>query len=91
MTEKLHEILISEDEAFSTLDIGDRYVVEPAFKWWQNTDKKLYKGKKVPEDFIYSSGNNENLFEKHQMKSFLKLMVELLLPFFNKKTRFKRL
>ncbi len=72
--EKLHEILISEDEAFSTLDIGDRYVVEPAFKWWQNTDKKLYKGKKVSEDFIYSSGNNENLFEKKQMESFLKLI-----------------
>ena len=32
--EKLHEMMITEDDARSTLELGDRYVIEPAFAWW---------------------------------------------------------
>ena len=33
--EKLHEVLVSEDESRLTLDVGDMYVVQPAHSWWQ--------------------------------------------------------
>src|SRR5579862_435322 len=33
--EKLHEVMVTEDDSRLTLELGDRYVIEPAFSWWQ--------------------------------------------------------
>ena len=32
--EKLHESMISEDEARQTIELEDRYVIQPAHSWW---------------------------------------------------------
>jgi len=32
--EKLHEALLSDEEAARTLDVGDKYVVRPSHPWW---------------------------------------------------------
>lgn len=57
--EKLHEIMITEDDAINTAEFNDHYVIQPASDWW---DAKAYLerkgGKKVPEQFSYSSDNN---------------------------------
>jgi len=55
--EKLHEVLISEDEARSTLELEDMYVIQPAQgPWfvhsWDETGKELADG------FRYSSDAN---------------------------------
>jgi UDP-N-acetylglucosamine 4,6-dehydratase len=52
--EKLHEELISSEEARRTCDIGDLLVVWPEFTFRQ-TLKNARFGEPVPEDFIYSS------------------------------------
>lgn len=67
--EKLHEVLISEDEARNTVEIKDRFVVMPNFKWWSG---EHLEGKRVPEDFRYSSDNNTVWLNKEQIKSLLK-------------------
>jgi len=55
--EKLHEVLISEDEARSTLELEDMYVIQPAQgPWFVHTWDK--KGKAVEEGFRYSSDAN---------------------------------
>ena len=33
--EKLHEVLISEDEARQTLELDGMYIIEPAHPWWK--------------------------------------------------------
>jgi UDP-N-acetylglucosamine 4,6-dehydratase/5-epimerase len=33
--ERLHEVLISEDEARHTLELEDMFVVQPAHFWWR--------------------------------------------------------
>jgi len=33
-SEKLHEVLISEDEARQSVGVGDMFVVQPAHPWW---------------------------------------------------------
>ncbi len=33
--EKLHEVLVSEDEARNTLELDDMYVIQPAHSWWR--------------------------------------------------------
>lgn len=57
--EKLHEIMITEDDAINTAEFDSHYVIQPASSWW---DAKAYLqkkgGKKVPEQFSYSSDNN---------------------------------
>ncbi|MBU0630345.1 MAG: UDP-N-acetylglucosamine 4,6-dehydratase (inverting) [Candidatus Margulisbacteria bacterium] len=56
--EKLHEVMISEDDARHTLELSDRYVIQPAFQWWSLTNHS--QGKPVPEGFSYSSDTNEH-------------------------------
>lgn len=54
--EKLHECLIQEDEARSTLDMEHYYLVQPAHKWWSNGN--WGDGTPVPETFRYTSDKN---------------------------------
>ena len=55
--EKLHEVLISEDEARHSLELDDFFVVEPpASPWFGHGWRK--EGKPLPEGFSYKSDNN---------------------------------
>jgi UDP-N-acetylglucosamine 4,6-dehydratase len=54
--EKLHEIMISADDARSTVDLGDRYAIEPAFVEYARAP---LEGGKLPEDFSYASDTND--------------------------------
>ncbi|MFC3079453.1 UDP-N-acetylglucosamine 4,6-dehydratase (inverting) [Phenylobacterium terrae] len=56
--EKLHEMMISSDDARTTVDLGDRYAIEPAFAEYER--KKFGNGvKPVPDGFSYSSDTND--------------------------------
>ncbi len=62
--EKLHEMMISQDDARHTIELSDCYVIEPDFNWWI---KKSHIGKQVPNDFIYSSDTNKQWLTILQM------------------------
>lgn len=53
--EKLHELMITHDDARHTVEFDDYYVITPEFTWWGN---KLTGGQKLPESFEYSSETN---------------------------------
>jgi UDP-N-acetylglucosamine 4,6-dehydratase/5-epimerase len=55
--EKLHEVLISDDEARTTIELDDMFVVQPAEALWFGRDWERI-GKKLPDDFRYASNNN---------------------------------
>ena len=55
--EKLHEMMISADDARCTVDLGDRYAIEPAFVEWPRAP---LSGKRLPEDFSYASDTNDH-------------------------------
>jgi UDP-N-acetylglucosamine 4,6-dehydratase len=57
--EKLHEVLISEDESRTTVEMDDMYVVQPAEAMWFGRDWEA-KGKKLEIDFRYASNTNED-------------------------------
>lgn len=57
--EKLHEVLISEDEARSTIELEDMYVVQPAAALWFG-HQWSNKGKALPDDYHYASDNNDH-------------------------------
>jgi len=55
--EKLHEILLTEEESRTTIDYNMMYVIMPNRLWWKQ--KNYTDGKKLPENFQYSSNNNQ--------------------------------
>jgi len=55
--EKLHEVLISEDEARTTIELDDMYVVQPPAALWFGYHWSE-QGKSLPDGFHYASNNN---------------------------------
>jgi len=54
--EKLHEVLVHEDEARSTLEREDMFVVTPSLPLWQRDLR--YEGTPLPDGFRYASNTN---------------------------------
>jgi len=54
--EKLHEVLLTEDEARHSKDMGGYFVIEPELRFWQKNNG--HEGKPLPEGFRYSSESN---------------------------------
>jgi UDP-N-acetylglucosamine 4,6-dehydratase len=66
--EKMHEVLISEDEARHTLELDDMYVVQPAHPWW--TRENWIEGRALPDGFRYSSDQNSVRLEAEELIAF---------------------
>ena len=54
--EKLHEVLVSTDEARHALELPDMFVIQPAHAWWKIENWK--DGKPLPDGFTYTSATN---------------------------------
>lgn len=79
--EKLHEVLISEDESRSTVEMEEMYVVQPSVGSWFGHDWQS-EGRGLPAGFRFGSDNNPNWlsvdqiremvapFEDHQVNSY---------------------
>lgn len=66
--EKLHEEMISIDDARRTLRLGDRYVVLPTIANWGFTPPI---GEELPEGFAYRSDSNDEWLSVEQMRSLI--------------------
>ncbi len=56
--EKLHEVLVSEDEARHTVELADRYVVQPPEELWFGHDLEPAGRRRCRRASRYSSDNN---------------------------------
>jgi len=65
--EKLHEVLISEDEARHTVDLEDRFIVQPPGALWFGHDWET-AGRRLPEGFRYGSDTNERWLTEAEMR-----------------------
>jgi UDP-N-acetylglucosamine 4,6-dehydratase len=68
--EKLHEVLISEDEARTTVELDDMFVVQPAEALWFGRDWEN-KGKLITEEFRYASNTNDLWLSVDQIKEII--------------------
>ncbi|MEN6384147.1 MAG: UDP-N-acetylglucosamine 4,6-dehydratase (inverting) [Phycisphaerales bacterium] len=68
--EKIHEMMISEEDSINTCDFGKYYIIGPNMQWW-NLAKYDLKGKPVPERFEYHSGNNSEWLTIGQMRNLI--------------------
>ncbi len=68
--EKLHEVMISQDDARETMEYKSYYVIQPRFDWW-GEDRSVEGGKPLSEGFSYSSDNNTEWLTEVQLRDIL--------------------
>jgi UDP-N-acetylglucosamine 4,6-dehydratase len=65
--EKLHEVLISEDEARTTVEMEDMFVIQPPEAFWFGRDWEK-QGQMLPDGFRYASNNNPQWLTLDQLR-----------------------
>jgi UDP-N-acetylglucosamine 4,6-dehydratase len=69
--EKLHEVMITEDDARMTIELDDRYVICPAIADWEDDHLKALGAKPVVEDFRYSSDRNKEWLDGKSLRDII--------------------
>ncbi len=69
--EKLHELMITEHNAPTTLDLGDRYIIEPEWSFWSRPAHKDDGHQLVKENFEYTSDQNDQWMTVEALRSTL--------------------
>lgn len=68
--EKLHEVMVPEDDARNTLEYDDYFTILPAFHEWRTEDYVAKNGgKPCPEGFRYSSDTNSRWLTMEEMRA----------------------
>jgi len=74
--EKLHEQMISKEDAFYTYEYSDYYKILPAINEWASCDKRIQNGKKVIEGFSYTSDNNTEWMSIETLQQWIEDNIE---------------
>ena len=63
--EKLHEVLLSEDEARNAVEVDDMYVIQPSHPWWKKAN--WIHARELPPGFSYTSDGNEQWLTNEEL------------------------
>lgn len=69
--EKIHELMISKDDARGTLEFDNHYLIKPDFEFFRRRYNSG-KGKPVKEGFEYSSETNDWILTVKELKEVIK-------------------
>jgi UDP-N-acetylglucosamine 4,6-dehydratase len=67
--EKLHEVLLSEDEARNAVELDDMYIIQPTHPWWKRAN--WVHGRELPQGFRYTSDSNEQWLTQEQLQELI--------------------
>jgi UDP-N-acetylglucosamine 4,6-dehydratase len=70
--EKLHELLITRDDAQHTLEFASFFVIQPAVHLWNHGEHRNYRGEEgrpVAPDFEYASNSNNRWLNSEQLRA----------------------
>jgi UDP-N-acetylglucosamine 4,6-dehydratase len=70
--EKIHEVLLTEDESRNARELEDRYVVYPQFPFWQMQADR--PGTELPPGFRYSSDQNTEWLTADDVRTIAELV-----------------
>ena len=68
--EKLHEVLVSEDEARNALEFEDMYLIKPPAPWY--FEDRWTGGSKLPDGFRYASDTNPDSLSTEDLRRLVK-------------------
>lgn len=69
--EKLHEVMVTEDDSRQTVELPDRYVIEPAFAFWTHEPYERLDARPVPDGFRYASDINTDWLDGERLARLL--------------------
>lgn len=71
--EKLHEVLLTEDEARHSIEFNDGFTIEPEFKFWKGRSKEDPHSPGMPtrENFRYSSDTNTEWLSLEEIRKII--------------------
>jgi UDP-N-acetylglucosamine 4,6-dehydratase len=69
--EKLHEVMVPEDDGRSALDLGDRYVILPTFQGWSREPYFADGATSLPDGFSYASNTNPERLDARGLQALL--------------------
>ena len=73
--EKLHEVMVPEDDARVTLEFDDHYVIQPTHSFWNPKDfHENGKGRPCPDGFRYSSDTNVQWLDEDQIRRLVEMV-----------------
>lgn len=65
--EKLHEVMIGEEDARRSLEYDNYYIITPDFPWWKEDYNQ--GGKALPDGFVYSSDRNDWWLNEEEIRA----------------------
>ena len=74
--EKLHEQMISQEDASHTYEYEKYYKVLPAIHNWSQDPERISDGRPVPPDFSYCSDNNPEWMTVESLKAWIEVNRE---------------
>ncbi len=69
--EKLHEEMISREDSNSCYEYSDYFKILPQINNWNKDKKRIKRGKKVIDGFVYNSENNSKWMTKTELKKWI--------------------
>jgi len=74
--EKLHEEMISSQDSHSTFDYSGYFKILPQINDWRIDKNRIKDGKKVPDNFIYSSDSNSVWMTKSDLQKWIEAKLK---------------
>lgn len=76
--EKLHEVLVPEDDARRTLEFDDHFIIQPELGFWQTVKPK--GGKTCSDGFSYTSENNPQKLSVNELQRMIQASTDSYQP-----------
>ncbi len=67
--EKLHEVLLSEDEARNAVEVDEMFIIKPVHPWWEKGN--WVHARALPADFRYSSDSNAHWLRQEELQELI--------------------
>ena len=68
--------MITTDDARHTIELEDRYVIQPDFSFWRSGQAEYENATPVPQGFYYSSDNNADWLDEDGIRDLLEKSVD---------------
>lgn len=75
--EKLHEVMVPEDDAHNTIEYDDYFAILPSYHKWSSEEFDTQGGRRCPENFRYSSDSNTEWLTVEELQDMLGLLKEV--------------
>jgi UDP-N-acetylglucosamine 4,6-dehydratase len=69
--EKLHEVMVTDDDSRQTLELRDRYIIEPTFAWWRRESYTATGAVPVPQGFRFASDTNTDWLDEERLAALI--------------------